>query len=241
MKYNLTYKRFSERAILIQWPSEIDENILQDLLNLKNSILKYSIKQKVYVVNTYNSLLVVYELAIDNVYDEILRLKSCYLNNQTQISVSTRCWEVPVCYDDEFAPDLEQLSIEKSLSKSEIIQGHSSPTYTIFFIGFLPGFLYLGGLHKSLHINRKTIPNLNTKKGAVGIGGKQTGIYPQNSPGGWHIIGNSPINMFDVKNENPCFAKTGDKIKFRPIATPEYLYIKDKVEENIYKLKFKDI
>lgn len=89
-------------------------------------------------------------------------------------------------------------------------------------------------MDKSLYFNRKSTPNLNIKKGAVGIGGNQTGIYPQNSPGGWHIIGNSPVDFFNPKNENPCFAKAGDKLKFRSVLKLEYDKILDLIKANSY-------
>ncbi|WP_299114265.1 5-oxoprolinase subunit PxpB [uncultured Winogradskyella sp.] len=237
MKHNLKYRQFNERSILIEWPSIIDKNMLHDVLNFKNILLNNYIKLKVYVINTYNSILISYPSTIEDVYGEITHLKTIYSSVESQNSMKLKLWEVPVCYDDEFGTDLETLSITKSLSKSEIIHRHSQQIYTVFFIGFLPGFLYLGGLDKSLHFDRKFIPNLNTQKGAVGIGGNQTGIYPQNSPGGWHIIGNSPISFFNSKKENPCFAKAGDKIKFLPVSREEYHSILKQVASNSYKPK----
>ncbi|RZN82876.1 MAG: 5-oxoprolinase subunit PxpB [Winogradskyella sp.] len=237
MKYNLKYRQFNERSILIEWPSIIDENMLQDIQNFKNVLFNNYIKLKVDIISTYNSILINYMSTIEDIYDEIIHLKTIYSGIESRSSIKFKLWEVPVCYDDEFGIDLEILSITKSLSKPEIIQRHSQQIYTVFFIGFLPGFLYLGGLHESLYLDRKKSPNLDIKKGAVGIGGNQTGIYPQNSPGGWHIIGNSPINFFDLKNEKPCFAKAGDKIKFQPISKDEHFLILKDIESNSYKPK----
>ena len=95
-----------------------------------------------------------------------------------------------------FGIDLDEIAQKKKLSIDEIIELHTTPKYQVFSIGFLPGFLYLGGLDKRLHFDRKSVPRLAVKKGAVGIGGMQTGIYPKTSPGGWHIIGNSPVIFF---------------------------------------------
>ncbi|WP_188374758.1 5-oxoprolinase subunit PxpB [Winogradskyella haliclonae] len=237
MKYNLKYRPFNERSILIEWPSVIDEDMLQDVLNFKNILFQKNVKLKVDIINTYNSILVNYVYTIEDVYDEILRLKTIYSSIESQSALKLKLWEVPVCYDDEFGIDLELLSTTKSLAKSEIIQRHSQQIYTVFFIGFLPGFLYLGGLDESLCFDRKSTPNLDVKKGAVGIGGNQTGIYPQNSPGGWHIIGNSPVSFFNPKKENPCFAKAGDKIKFMPVSMEEYHSILEQVNSNCYKPK----
>lgn len=222
---------------MIEWPSIIDESMLQNIQDFKNSINDFYIKSKVEINHTYNSLLIIYDMVIDNVNDAFLELKSLYNQLEDKKKSKQRLWEIPVCYDDKFGIDLEQFSRAKKLSKSEIIQLHSSQIYTIFFTGFLPGFLYLGGLDNSLHLDRKSTPNLNIKKGAVGIGGKQTGIYPQNSPGGWHIIGNSPINFFDVKSDNPCFAKAGEKIKFVPISISKYNEIQNQMSSNSYQLK----
>ena len=237
MKYKLKYTRFNEYSILIEWPSIIDENILENILKFKNFIVINSVKLKLDIINTYNSILVVYDNDIEDAYSEKLRLHSLYLNLGTQRSIKSNIWEIPVCYDNEFAMDLESLSVAKSLSKSEIIQRHSQQIYTVYFLGFLPGFLYLGGLHDSLHCDRKSRPKLDVKKGAIGIGGNQTGIYPQDSPGGWHIIGSSPINFFNPMNENPCFVKAGDKIKFQQVSKEKYVEILRQVESHNYKPK----
>lgn len=238
MNHDLTYRRFGEKAILIEWPKFIDENILDDILRFKNSIENNKIKVIVDIINTYNSLCVIYDSAIENINDAILELKSIYLTSNSSTDVQKRLWHIPVCYDEEFAIDSNDLSTKLSLPFSEIIERHVSAVYTIYFIGFLPGFLYLGGLDNSLHINRKSIPNLNIKKGSVGIGGSQTGIYPQDSPGGWHIIGNSPVNFFDINNDKPCFASPGDKLKFESVSAEEYLAVRKLHAENTYKYKY---
>ena len=237
MKYQHTYKRFGERAILIEWPLLIDNNILQDVINFKKALQKSNIKQIVEINSTYNSLCVIYDFTIENINDKILELKSLYLPVQSNYQSATKIWHIPVCYDDEFAIDIDELSKQKQLSKPEIIKRHTEPLYTVYFIGFLPGFLYLGGLDTSLHTNRKSSPNLNIKKGAVGIGGQQTGIYPQDCPGGWHIIGNSPIDFFNSNSAKPCFASAGDRIKFDQISLPDYLRIEKNIKDNSYKLK----
>ncbi|MBT8245756.1 MAG: 5-oxoprolinase subunit PxpB [Winogradskyella sp.] len=237
MSYDLKYKRYGERSILIEWPQIIDENILKNILNYKIKLKNYYSKVKLEIIITYNSILVIYNFTIDNINDEISMLKSLYSRSETQEDFFGTTWEIPVCYDEAFGFDLEHLAEEKKLSISEIIKRHSRPIYTVYFVGFLPGFLYLGGLDKSLYINRKSIPNLNIKKGAVGIGGNQTGIYPKNSPGGWHIIGNSPIDFFQIEKQNPCFAKAGDKVKFKSILREEYVSIYEEVKNNSYQIK----
>ena len=141
----------------------------------------------------------------------------------------------------EFGIDLEALSNSINLSVEEIIELHSKPFYIIYFIGFLPGFLYLGGLDSKLQTPRKANPRLKVPKGSVAIGGNQTGIYPSESPGGWNIIGKSPINFFNLKNDTPCFAKPGDKLQFYPISKDKYSDIEVMVEGNVYQLESQKI
>lgn len=221
----------------MEWPPEINENILHDLLHFKTNLQNHFIESKIEVKSAYNSLLITYDSTIENINDEVLGLKSLYSLKKDKRKSSFRLWKIPVCYDDEFALDLEDISTKKKLSKSQIIALHSGTIYTVYFIGFLPGFLYLGGLDASLHYPRKSTPRLQIKKGAVAIGGTQTGIYPNESPGGWNIIGNSPISFFDASHDMPCFAKAGDKIQFVPISLKEYHDISTLVKEGVYQLE----
>ena len=237
MSYNLKYSQYNERSILIEWPAIIDENILNSVLNFKICIQKKYIKLKVEVIHTYSSILIIYDFTIDNVNDRILTLKRLFEDQIPKAGNVSRTWEIPVCYDNEYGTDLEYLCSEKKYSKSEIIQLHSEPIYTVYFIGFLPGFLYLGGLDKELFLDRKTTPNLNVKKGSVAIGGQQTGIYPQDSPGGWHVIGKTPIELFQITHNPPCLINAGDKLKFKPIDRQEYLEIENQISRLSFQLK----
>jgi len=125
----------------------------------------------------------------------------------------------------------------KGFSLAKLIQLHTAPLYTVFCIGFLPGFMYLGGLNVVLHHPRRSAPRLKIPKGSVGIGGEQTGIYPQASPGGWNIIGNSPIQLFDPHNRNPCRISVGDKVKFYDVSEAEYELLSIQVETGIYNME----
>lgn len=235
MPYNLKFSRFNDRSILIEWPEKIDEKLLEDILNFKNSIIEKISKEKIEVINTYNSILIIYNETIDNINDDILNLKAIYKQKNEEKFISSATWEIPVCYDLEFGLDLEDFSKQKKLSIDDIVRLHSSEIYTVYFIGFLPGFLYLGGLHQKLHFERKSTPKLHIKKGAVAIGGQQTGIYPQNSPGGWHIIGSTPIALFDSRQNPPCRIKAGDKLRFKPVNKSEYLNIESQVAKNLFQ------
>jgi len=236
MDYELKFSHYNEYSILIEWPAVMDENMLKNILNYKKSIQNSCVESIIDIINTYNSLLIIYDYTIDDIYDEISRLKSLKIEADTNEESSSKLWRIPVCYDDDFGIDLEAFSKEKQLSKNEVIELHTSAKYTIFFIGFLPGFLYLGGLNKKLHLNRKSTPNLNIKKGSVGIGGNQTGIYPKNSPGGWHIIGKTPVDFFNANSSHPCIFSSGDKLQFYAISKAQFLDLEQDIKNNQFQL-----
>ena len=179
--FKLTYKPFGERSILIEWPSKIDKNILYDILSFKNSIETNS-NSILEIKLAYCSLLISYNFFIEDYGQRVEKLKLLYSEKNNFKQPSKALWKIPVCYDSEFAIDLNELSISLNLTEQEIISIHTKPTYLVYFIGFLPGFLYLGGLNKKLHYPRKSSPRLQITKGAVAIGGNQTGVYPNESP-----------------------------------------------------------
>lgn len=230
-------KQMGERAILVQFEPEINEMLLEKLLFYKNRIEKYYIKEKVEVINTYNSLLISYMFNIEKVYDEILTIKHLLEEANIDKNIDSRLFHVPVCYDKEFGWDLEYVCLEKKLSIEEVIRLHTQPIYTVYFLGFLPGFLYLGGLDKRLQISRKIQPRLKVEKGSVGIGENQTGIYPKTSPGGWQIIGKSPVELFDKNKMPPSEITPGDKVKFFPILISEYKEIQEAISKGGFQLR----
>ncbi len=223
---------------MIEWPQKIEDNILQDVLNYKYSIEKSNSKVIIEVINTYCSLLIIYVTTIDKIYDEISVLKALYEHNLSQKKQDFKRWEIPVCYEGDFASDLRQFSELKAMPISEIIERHSQSIYKVCFIGFLPGFLYLSGLDPKLYLDRKSTPNLSVKKGSVAIGGMQTGIYPMDSPGGWHVIGNTPISFFNTKADSPCFAQPGDEVILVPVDIETYNRIETEVSDRNYTLKW---
>jgi KipI family sensor histidine kinase inhibitor len=124
---------------------------------------------------------------------------------------------IPVCYDVEFGPDLSEVAQQAKLPTEEVIRLHSSPTYLVYFLGFSPGFVYLGGLPEILHTPRLATPRPSIAGGSVGIAGSQTGIYPVDSPGGWKLIGRTPVRMFDSEATPPTRLQPGDRMKFSAI------------------------
>ena len=226
---SLRYKLFGESAILIEWPAKMDEFILKDILTFQYKIQQKKLEDILEIIQSINSLTVIYNnKSIDN--DSLIKtLKGIYKEEFSKIRSKHFLWKIPVCYNFKFGLDLEEISKKNDLSVDEIIELHSNAIYRVFSIGFLPGFLYLGGLDERLYIDRKATPRLVVPKGAVAIGGKQTGVYPKSSPGGWQIIGNSPISFFETTKAIPCFAKPGDQIQFVPVSSEDHLQIQNQI------------
>lgn len=231
MVKQISYKQFGAKAILIEWQSIISDEILQDILLFKSKINLDKNIAIIDLVQGYNSLTVVYKNDIIKFEEKVNQLQAiCQLPTQL-VKQQFYQWEIPVCYDLQFGIDLEEMATSSKLDLEEIIRLHSEALYRVYFIGFLPGFLYLGGLNSNIFFDRRPNPRLNVPKGTVAIGGKQTGIYPNASAGGWNIIGRTPIHFFDAENENPCFAKEGDYIKFKSISIEEYIELEIAINE----------
>ena len=220
-----TYFVFNERSILISYNHSINSKLISNLSNTRKTIETHLNDCIIEVVQSINSLLIIFDINKISANDLIKDLKRIE-DMEDDLSESNKTWQIPVCYDLKYAIDLENLAKEKKLSTSEIINIHKSKVYDVLSMGFLPGFMYLGFTDKNLHCERKEVPSLDIKKGSIGIALNQTCIYPQNSPGGWHIIGVSPLNFFDLKSKNPCFAKPGDKIQFTEISKKQFQKMK---------------
>jgi inhibitor of KinA len=133
-----------------------------------------------------------------------------------------RSVKIPVCYDSAFAPDLQSVAAHNNISIEEAIQLHSSPQYLVYFLGFAPGFPYLGELPARLATPRFPTPRVKIPAGSVAIGGNQTGIYPVSTPGGWRIIGRTPLTLFQVDRKPPALLQMGDTVQFNPITREEF-------------------
>ncbi len=233
-KFELSYKKYNENAILIEWPSEISEAILIDINNYISTLEKSSELEIINIIQSYQAVLVQFKES-SNLDSKISKLKSYYGPTSIHLDTVQKLWEVPVCYNTDLGLDLNELASQKEISEEKIIQLHTQNIYTVYFIGFLPGFMYLGGLDEKLHTPRKNTPRLKIPKGSVAIGGTQTGVYPQESPGGWNIIGQTPIDFFDPNKSKPCFISSGDHVKFKSISLEEFETLKTLVHKNAIK------
>ena len=181
------------------------------------------------IIPAYTTITVVYDIAAIRKITNTAAYK--YISEQIEKAISECDWKnesspreiiIPVCYDISLGIDLPEMSNQKNISIEEIISIHTSSTYNVYMLGFLPGFAYMGIVDDKIATPRLSKPRTNVPAGSVGIAGNQTGIYPLDSPGGWNIIGQTPLQMFDAKKEKPCLVKPGDRIKFIPISLDEF-------------------
>lgn len=171
------------------------------------------------VVPSNQTVTVFYKKELVNPFGTIEDILSKWENSANdKVIVNTRSIEIPVCYDAEFSEDMTRIMAYTGLTREKIIELHTNTSYTVYMIGFLPGFPYLGDLPEVLHVPRLDKPRLRVAKGTVGIGGTQTGIYPIESPGGWNIIGRTPLDLYCLERAEPFLIRAGDQLSFRSIS-----------------------
>ncbi len=169
-----------------------------------------------FIYKQYEQRKLPYEFVCSFLHTELINLIVC----QTQ---KERIIEIPVCYGGELGPDLTYVANYNNLTESEVIRTHSNSDYTVYMLGFAPGFPYLSGMSEKISTPRKTVPRLSIPARSVGIAGIQTGIYPIETPGGWQIIGQTPINLFLPHEDPPALLKAGDHLRFIPISYEQFL------------------
>lgn len=236
--YTIQIKPFGAHAVLIEWPKRVEDAILDDVLEFEQHLKNYCLDTNNWeLVPSYNSITLIQRNQIIEHKTLIPQLKKWYRAKRSGVRKEKYLWRLPVCYDSNFGLDLQEVSDKLNKSTSEIIEKHTSHVYTVYGIGFLPGFMYLGGLPADLNVPRRSTPRLNVPQGSVGLAGVQTGIYPQTSPGGWNIIGRCSVELFNPKHTQPCFVNVGDKVQFYSIERAEYDLYKIETEVGVYQLK----
>jgi inhibitor of KinA len=230
--YDLQFRLLDDATLLVEWPERIEVSILHEILNLEEALNEQSIAGLHESFHAYRSLALSFDPQVIDTNTLIQKVKAISLNDKKPAASKT--WTLPVCYQPEYAVDMASVCDLLQCTIEDVIERHSSTAYTVYMMGFLPGFMYLGGLDPSLHIARKSSPEFNIPKGAVAIGGTQTGIYPMESPGGWYVIGNCPIPLFDPNSLPPCLIRAGDQIKFRAICPDEFKIIKIQLSTGIF-------
>lgn len=216
-----------DNALTIEFGSEISAELNNRVLKLAQFFDEKPFAGFLESVPTYASLTIFYDLVkvrksypeFTNAYGAVKSFAENALGNLREISkTDSRIIEIPVCFDEEFAPDLAFVAAHNNLSTEKVIEIFLGKTYRVFMLGFLPGFSYMGKLNARIAVPRKLSPRLQVPAGSVGIAGRQTGIYSLESPGGWQIIGRTPLKTFTPEAENSVLLRVGDSIKFDEIS-----------------------
>lgn len=209
-------------AVSVEFGQEISLEINHKVMALKMVLEQKPIRGIVELIPTYCSLLVQYD-PMELRYGQLREKLYTLVNQLDKVEMPPKqVVEIPVAYGGEYGPDLGEVARAHNISEEEVIKLHSEPEYPIYMLGFVAGFPYLGGMNKAIATPRKKSPRLKIEAGSVGIAGEQTGIYSVESPGGWQIIGRTPLKLYDVNRNEPVLLKAGQYIKFKPITKEEF-------------------
>lgn len=208
-----------DKALLLEIPGAIDEETLARIRALITQLDRARIPGLTDIVPGYTSVAVHYEpLVITHAAMRAAIAAAVEPPCDAVVLDAPRTIEIPVTYGGDDGPDLDALAALHAMSATEVVARHSAATYTVHMIGFVPGFPYLGGLDPRLATPRRATPRTLVPAGSVGIGGDQTGVYPIASPGGWHLIGRTPLALFDAARAEPALLRVGDRVRFVPAA-----------------------
>jgi inhibitor of KinA len=216
------FQSASDQSLLVYFGQEITLEAHQHVMKLLWLLQSKPVTGIRNLHPAYTSLLVEFDVLTlrQDKLEGILRL---YLDRIEDIRLpEPRLLEIPVCYGGHFGPDLDDLCSMHGITPSQAIELHTSASYDVFFLGFVPGFAYLGGLPKALAMPRLTTPRRSVPAGSVGIAGDQTGVYPFATPGGWRLIGRTPVAMFRPDRSNMSLLSIGDRVRFVPISHEQF-------------------
>lgn len=233
----MEFKPFGDAALLINFEQVIDKTINDDVVFISKNIENSGIPGLLYCLPAYCSITIGYDSSKIK-YNLLVELIKSVIDQkqEQQVLNNNRKLLIPVCYETPYSFDLIDLEKQLGITQKEIIELHCSNIYQIYMLGFLPGFPYMGTLPYDLNCKRKEIPRKKVNAGSVGMAGQQTGIYPIDAPGGWQIIGRTPVPIFNQKNKIPFLFQPGDSVEFYPISINEF----KSMEEDFSKGRIND-
>lgn len=223
----------ADSALVVEFGSTIDRKISDRVLALAEALEHAKLPGVTEVVATFRSLNVNYD-SLATTGAELEQTITAFVNEPTHASRLRRLWDIPVCYDPRFAPDIDDVASSIGLTATEVAALHAGTQYHVYMIGFVPGYPYMGDLPAKLQLPRRSDPRTRVPPGSLAIATSMTAIYPYESPGGWHLIGTSPVRFFDAASEKGALLGPGDAVKFRPVTPDEFARIRLAMERNDY-------
>lgn len=225
-----------DTALAVEFGQRVDRHVSALVLALVKRIETAAIDGIVETVPTFRSLLIHYDPQ---------RLRQARLKERLQEllqdlrpnEAAGRQWRLPVCYDPSLGPDLEEVAMRTGLTVAEVVRLHSSKAYHVYMVGFLPGFPYMGDLPAALALPRRENPRIKVPAGSLAIAMNMAAIYPLESPGGWHLLGQTPVRLWDLRREPPTLLVPGDTVRFEPVSRQEFDALAAQAEAGALRLE----
>lgn len=230
------YLLAGDRGLSMEFGNSIDPEINGKIRSMVQALEREEILGIDEVIATYRSILVLYNPFIFTFKTLVEKLKEVEGSLKALDPSQVTIIELPTVYGGQYGPDLDFVAKHNNLSQEEVIDLHSSRDYLVYMLGFTPGFSYLGGMSPKIETPRLKNPRSKIPAGSTGIAGKQTGIYPIDSPGGWQLIGRTPIKLYSPLDDPPVLLEAGNYVRFLPVDERKYLTILDEIKKNEYKI-----
>jgi inhibitor of KinA len=220
----MTFSPLGDSAVVVALSATMDEDALARVRAVAAAIEHRRPPGVTEVMTAFGGVAVYYDPTRIGTYTDLCATLSERIAgaDKTIVSQPARLIEIPVCYGGEFGPDIREVASHAGLSEERVVALHAGSDYRVQAVGFAPGFAYLSGLPEKIRMPRRATPRTGVPAGTVGIGGTQTGVYPLATPGGWNLIGRTPLRLFDATREEPALVHAGDRVKFRAIGAEEF-------------------
>lgn len=230
-KFETEISQISETSVMVEFGKEINKEINKKVRTLCAYLKQQPFKGMIEYVPAFSSVSVIYnplDMNSESPYEVVKTILEDIISKLDFSSMDKEnIVEIPVCYGGEFGQDIEYVAKINNIAVDEVIKIHSEGKYLVYMIGFAPGFPYLGGMSEKIYAPRRQAPRTAIPVGSVGIAGMQTGVYPIETPGGWQLIGRTPLKIFDINRNPKSLLKAGDIAKFYPISHEEYIKLKE--------------
>lgn len=222
-------RSFGDTGFSVEFGEGIDRGVNAMVMALHAALRDADLSGVVETIPSFRALLVQYDplIASRAGLEEKVRAMLPGLKPQARAG---RLWRLPVCYAPDFGPDLAEVAERCKLTPDEVIAKHTSGRFFVYMLGFMPGLAYMGGLDAGLHLPRRSSPRTKVPQGSVAIAESMTTIYPWESPGGWHLIGRTPLKLFEAAREEPILLAAGDEVTFAPVTADDYAAMLARVE-----------
>jgi len=228
------YLPAGESALIVEFGNAIDKSLVDAVSNLRSHIEALQESQRLTgvleTIPTFRSLAIIID-PLHTSIDVVQEILETYpVSGSVQRASAGTAWRLPVCYHKDYGPDLDFVAKASGLSSEEVISTHNQTPYQVYLLGFQPGYGFLGNTKPELHLPRRTEPRVRIPKGSVAIALKLTCVYPWESPGGWHLLGQCPVPMFDANANRPTLLSPTDQVRFEPVSVVDFTALKSDCE-----------